>query len=88
MKIIKYFLIAFLISGCTTVPVVPKFPQAPEIMMEKCPALKPIEGETVSIIDFTKIVTENYTTYYECAIKQDAWIEWYQSQKRIYESIK
>jgi hypothetical protein len=26
--------------------------------------------------------------YYECAAKVDGWNDWYQEQKRIYESVK
>ena len=91
MKLIKLLAIAsiLLITGCaTTVPVTVKFPDAPTLILEKCPQLKTIEGNTVSIIDFTKTVTLNYTTYYECAVKNDAWIEWYQKQKKIFEEIK
>ena len=95
MKLIKLFvlalfiILAFLLTGCsTTVPVTAKFPEIPDMLLEKCPQLKTIEGENVSIIDFTKTVTINYTTYYECAVKNDAWIEWYQVQKHIFEEIK
>ena len=28
------------------------------------------------------------TTYYECAVKLDAWIKWYDIQKQIYQDIK
>jgi hypothetical protein len=35
-----------------------------------------------------KIVSSNYSSYYECAVKIDAWIEWYNVQKTIYEGIK
>jgi len=90
MKLIKLFFISsiLLITGCsTTVPVTAKFPDAPILVLEKCPQLKTIEGDTVSIVDFTKTVTLNYTTYYECAVKNDAWIEWYQTQKKIFEEI-
>jgi hypothetical protein len=90
MKLIKLLAIAsiLLITGCsTTVPVTARFPDAPILILEKCPQLKTIEGESVSIIDFTKTVTLNYTTYYECAVKSDAWIEWYQIQKKIFEEI-
>ena len=77
-----------LIAGCsTTVPVAARFPDAPILLLEKCPQLKTIEGESVSIIDFTKTVTLNYTTYYECTVKSNAWIEWYQIQKKIFEGI-
>lgn len=94
MNLIKLFflvifiILAFLMTGCTTVPVTAKFPDAPTLILEKCPPLKTIEGESVSIIDFTKTVTLNYTAYYECAVKSDAWIEWYQVQKKIFEEIK
>jgi len=90
MKLIRLLTIAsiLLITGCTTVPVTVKFPDAPTLILEKCPQLKTIEGESVSIIDFTKTVTLNYTTYYECAVKNDAWIEWYQKQKKIFEEVQ
>jgi len=91
MKLIKLLAIAsiLLITGCaTTVPVVAKFPEVPAALTEKCPALKTIDGETISIIDFIKTVTANYTSYHECSAKLDAWVEWYQSQKQIFEEIE
>jgi len=91
MKLIKLFFISsiLLITGCsTTVPVTAKFPDAPILILEKCSKLKTIEGDSVSIVDFTKTVTLNYTTYYECAVKNDSWIEWYYEQKKIFEEIK
>ena len=94
MRLIKLFvlalfiILAFLVTGCsTTVPVTAKFPSVPPILLEKCPQLKTIDGEKVSIIDYTKTVTINYTTYYDCAVKSDAWIEWYQQQKIIFEEV-
>jgi hypothetical protein len=32
-------------------------------------------------------VVINYTEYYTCAVKTDAWIEWYQKQKIIFERL-
>lgn len=84
----KYLLIILVLTGCsTTVPVKPKFPEVPERLMQKCPQLEKLEGEA-KLSDISKTVTNNYTTYYECAVKNDAWIEWYEIQKRIFESIK
>ena len=86
----RYLIIASLLclTACsTTVPVTMKFPEAPEILMEKCPPLKTIEGEKISIIDITKSVTSNYTTYYECSVKIDNWIEWYKDQKKIFDGV-
>lgn len=76
-------------SGCsTTVPVTMKFPDSPQVLMEKCPPLQVIEKqEGVSIIDITKNVTVNYTTYYECSVKVEHWIEWYKDQKKIFNKV-
>jgi hypothetical protein len=87
-KISVIFLALFLTACSTTVPVTAKFPDVPILILEKCPQLKKIDGENVSIVDFTKTVTLNYTTYYECAVKNDAWIEWYQKQKKIFEEVQ
>jgi DNA-binding transcriptional regulator YbjK len=76
------------LAGCTSVPVTADFPAVPDALMAKCPALKTITGEKVTIVDFTRTVTENYTTYYECAARSEAWQEWYTRQKQIWEEVK
>lgn len=84
----KYALIALLLAGCsTTVPVVVKFPEAKEIMLEKCSDLKPTP-EDAKLSEIAKIIGINYTSYHECSAKNDAWSEWYHKQKNIYESVK
>ena len=95
MNLIKLFILvifivlAFLITACSTaVPLTAGFPEAPAMLKEKCPPLKTIEGERVSIVDFTKTVSENYTTYYQCAGRTDAWIEWYNQQMKIWEDAQ
>lgn len=75
---------AIFLAGCTTVPVMPTFPEAPDILLENCPALLRLEqGSKLS--DLLIVVTENYIRYHECAIKQKAWTEWYTQQKKIFE---
>ena len=77
------------LTGCaTSVPVIARFPDVPTQLLEKCPQLQKINKEQVSIVDLTGTVVGNYTTYYECAVKSDSWIEWYNTQKKIYESVK
>jgi hypothetical protein len=84
----KYLLIVLMLVGCsTTVPVTAKFPEIPDRLMQKCPQLEKL-GEEAKLSDISKTVTVNYTTYYECAVKNDAWIEWYNIQKHIFEGIK
>lgn len=78
---------ALLLTGCSTVPIVAKFPEVPQSFKTQCPNLKKLK-ESDSISEITKTVSENYTAYYECTIKQDAWIEWYEIQKKLYENIK
>ena len=83
----KYILLLLLAACSTTVPVTAKFPEVPERLLQKCPQLEKLENEA-KLSDISKTVSNNYTTYYECAVKDDAWIEWYQIQKKIFEQIK
>ena len=84
----RYLLLVLILTGCsTTVPVTAKFPNVPERLLVKCPQLEKLENEA-KLSDIGKTVTNNYTTYYECAVKHDAFVEWYQTQKRIFESVK
>lgn len=87
----KYLAIAlvFLLSACsTTVPVAAKFPQAPgTLVQEPCVELKKLNDEA-KLSDVAKTVTVNYSEYYLCAVKLEAWQRWYHEQKTIYESLK
>ena len=82
-------LILFSCVGCSTVvPVTQKFPEAPgNVAMTPCPQLQKL-AEDAKLSDISKTITVNYGTYYECAVKTDAWIEWYKIQKQIFENIK
>lgn len=84
----KYLLLVLLLTGCsTTVPVTSKFPEPPKYSLQTCPQLQLLK-EGAKLSDVATTVTINYSTYYECAVKNDAWNEWYQIQKNIYESVK
>ena len=87
----KYFslVVSALLVGCSTVvPVKTKFPDAPQVLKEKCESLRKIEGDRVAITEMLKVVIHNYSLYYECSTKVEGWQEWYDTQKKIYESIK
>ena len=88
MRIALLGIVSLLAACSTAVPLTPSFPQAPAVLMEKCPELKIIQGEKVSIVDFTKTVSENYTTYYECSARNSAWQEWYTQQKKIWDDAQ
>lgn len=82
------FALLIILTGCsTTVPVKAKFPEVPDRLLVKCPQLEKLNNDS-KLSDVSKTITANYTTYYECAVKGDAWIEWYQIQKNIYEGVK
>ena len=87
----KYIILslALVLSACSTpVPVSQRFPDVPKALVERCESLKKIEGDRVAITEMLKVVVQNYGMYYECAAKVDGWNDWYQEQKRIYESVK
>jgi len=86
----KYLIcvLLILISGCSTVvPVTAKFPEAPTKLQVKCPQLEKLKDES-KLSEVSKTITMNYSTYYECAVKLDSWIEWYQVNKIIFEGLK
>jgi PBP1b-binding outer membrane lipoprotein LpoB len=86
--LMKYtaLLLAVLLSGCSTaVPVTAKFPEPPSrLITQRCPDLQKLNDDA-KLSDISRTVTINYSSYYECAVKTDAWIEWYNIQKRIFE---
>ena len=87
VSIIAIFLLA-MCTGCTSVPVTAKFPEAPgKLATQPCPDLQKLTDDA-KLSDVARTVTINYSTYYECAIKVDTWREWYEIQKHIFEGAK
>ena len=85
--IILIFVLA-MCSGCSTVvPITAKFPEPPKYATQACPQLQKL-NDGAKLSDVAKTVTVNYSTYYECAVKHDAFVEWYKIQKKIYDDIK
>ena len=76
-----------MLTGCaTSVPVTAKFPNPPgKGAITACPDLQKLNTDA-RLSDISRTITINYTTYYECAVKTDTWIEWYNSQRAIFES--
>lgn len=88
---ILIFSLALLISGCSMfkqpVPIAPQWPEVPAELKKKCESLKTVIGDKVSLTDMMKVIVENYTLHYECSAKVDGWNEWYESQKKVYETV-
>lgn len=82
-------IVALALTGCSTVvPVTQKWPEPPGLQATKsCPKLQKLEQDP-KLSDVSKTVANNYDEYWICAIKLDAWIEWYEKQKIIHEGLK
>jgi hypothetical protein len=84
-------LLPLLLCGCfatTPVSVHQPWPEAPEELKSVCADLQKVPDDTEKLSDVLNTVTDNYALYKECKIKNDNWIEWYNTQKKIYESVK
>jgi hypothetical protein len=90
MKKLLVVLTVLVLSGCamfSPAPVKRNFPEVPKELVIVCPNLKQTEP-TSKLSEVLKVVTENYSEYHECKAKVDTWIEWYNTQKQIFESVK
>lgn len=76
-----------MLGGCTAVPVTRTFPEVPAELKAACPDLQQLKADA-KLSDVLGTVTQNYTTYHECRIKNEAWIQWYDSQKKIFDEVK
>ena len=84
-----FIILAFLATGCsTTAPVVMKFPQVPEELMQQCESLDKVPADTKQLSVTAETVIKNYGKYHVCRIKVEEWQEWYRANKKIYESVK
>lgn len=89
MNKIAILFVSLLLVGCqTTLPVARKFPDIPPELRTGCPELEEAAKETAELSKLLDVVVVNYGTYYECRIKNEAWLEWHSEQKKIFESVR
>ena len=86
MKKLAVLMVVMLV-GCSGVPVKRTFPEVPSELMEACPDLKQTQP-TEKLSEVLRVVVDNYGQYHECRLKMDTWVEWYKTQKNIFESVK
>jgi hypothetical protein len=76
-----------LLTGCVATPVTREFPVAPASLTAACDALIDVPAtDKLSVVLAT--VTRNYAQYQECSIRVDSWNQWYNEQKKIFDSVK
>ena len=85
-RVVASLVVLVTLAGCSTaVPVTARFPEPPGLnALERSPNLEKLKDAPV-LSDVARTVTINYGTYYECAVKADAWQQWYRIQKNIFE---
>jgi hypothetical protein len=88
MKRLLALVPVLLLTGCLNTPVARHFPEVPEELKTACPSLEQVDPNTTKLSEVVRVVTDNYTQYHECRVKVDAWIEWYQTQQAIFDSVK
>jgi hypothetical protein len=88
MKRLLVLLAIISLSGCVDVPVARHFPEVPADLLVACPDLKLVDPNTTKMSEVVGVVAGNYGQYNECKIKVDSWVEWYKTQKEIFDSVK
>ena len=88
MKLIAIALLTVGLTACASVPVERSFPKVPPELMVSCPPLQIMDPETTRLSDVVQNVVANYGQYQTCDSKVDTWIEWYRTQKTIFDSVK
>ena len=79
---------ALMLSACVSVPVERKFPKVPAELQQACTNLQTIDPTTTKLSTVVDTVVTNYGQYRECQVKTDSWIEWYTTQKKIFDEVK
>lgn len=84
----KFVAIAVLLvmTGCAA-PVKREFPAIPPNLEKPCSSLLQVP-KTTKLSEVLEVVSENYALYRECQIKNETWLDWYQKQKKIFDSVK
>ena len=84
-------ILSLMLTACASTPSVSvkqPWPEAPEELKAVCPDLKKVADDTTKLSDVLDVVTDNYASYKECKVKTDNWIQWYETQKKVYEGVK
>ena len=88
MRLAAALLSTLLLTGCLATVPERKFPAVPPELLKACPDLQQVDPNTKKLSDIARTVISNYGQYHECQVRVDAWVEWYTTQKRIFEEVK
>jgi hypothetical protein len=88
MKLLIAMIAASTLTACVSVPIERKFPKAPDELMANCAELQTIPADTTQLSVVVETIVANYGQYQWCQTKTNTWINWYNDQKKIFESVK
>jgi hypothetical protein len=77
------------LTGCASVvPVTQRWPEAPGLQSQQpCGELEALpQNPTLSQV--AEVINRNYTQYYSCVVKLEAWQEWYLKQQLIHKELR
>jgi hypothetical protein len=83
MKKLLLLIPTIMLTGCLATA--PKFPDIPPELKTTCPELNEVANGTTELSKVLDVVVVNYSTYYECRVKIDAWLQWHKEQKEIFD---
>ena len=77
------------LTGCATVvPVTQRWPEAPGLQsLQPCGELQSLPNNP-TLSQVAEVINQNYTQYYQCVVKLEAWQSWYQQQQIIHKDLK
>jgi hypothetical protein len=89
IRFIAVLVLIFLSScGAQNVPVVAKFPDAPDHLLQIPPELDPLpSGKTIQMSDLLDNANANYSKYRDVVRHLREWQQWYVDQKAIWNNI-
>lgn len=79
---------ALFLTGCLSTPVKMNFPDIPDDLKKACPELQKVDENEQRLSVVLDAVVVNYSQYQECKVKVDIWMDWYKTQKQIWDDVK
>lgn len=80
-----------IVAGCASTPkpsVIPAWPDVPADLQAPAKPLTPLTSDQRSLSDLLENANTNYAEYYVLKEKYEAWQQWYNSQKQIWNGLK
>ena len=91
MKKLLTLSLILLLSACAntmSAKITMNWPDTPPDLKTACPDLGQVDTSTTKLSDALNTITSNYSQYYLCKDKVDNWLDWYNTQQKIFNSVK